>query len=69
MIISSIIGDDVQSLLFSICRGSIEAQIIDNYTCFFYGIPSLSAIQNTKIDDSGNLANNIALEEKNIIVI
>ena len=25
--------------------------------------------QNTKIDDSGNLANNIALEEKNIIVI
>ena len=48
MIISSIIGDDVQSLPFSICRGSIEAQIIDNYTCFFYGIPSLSAISKHK---------------------
>ena len=69
MIISSIIGDDVQSLPFSICRGSIEAQIIDNYTCFLWQTIPQYHLKTQRLMTGGNLANNIALEEKNIIVI
>ena len=36
----------------SICWRSIQAQIIDNYTCFFVAGQSPVPSQNTKIDDS-----------------
>ena len=69
MIISSIIGDDVQSLpLVSVDdRRSIQAQIIDNYTCFF--MAGKYHLKTQRLMTVENLANNIALEEKNIIVI
>ena len=69
MIISSIIGDDVQSLPLVSVDVQYRHKLLTIIHVFLWQASRQYHLKTQRLMTGGNLANNIALEEKNIIVI